>query len=471
MVFHHVWNRHRFRRRHTQDQSSGKFPVIRGSHEKNTLFADWFQAASITLFTVSIILAIARTCIRLRYQKRLFADDVFLLVAILCLCAALALLVIFCPSMYLIEAYVAATPVIELPPDPLQLLALEQHLFKYLKLSDVYYIMTWTTIFAVKFSFLFFFRVLIRRVRGITLYWRIVGGISVLSWGYCISGAFIICPYYDIRACKPPSSIMLCKFLAEKSSSPMRAGIRTSKGTWDCFLECCTRYRDRHTKSVQLLLSPFSCLCTSSHVLLLVMVIPIYLLWHVQIKLRQKLALGVSLCLSIMMVILAIVRISRFRSPASTIDFTWDIFWQFAEACVAVTMVSLTAFRSLFVAQATQRDSKKRSYSSRKYLWEAKRRQDCEANEEGSQELQGLPKVPPQAATGMRTLIQGERTLSRSGFLRNKSSNDSEEPWPIQNEVGQRGIRVQQSVSLDTEVVSSHLFVFRGETATKHERC
>lgn len=158
------------------------------------------QAASITLFTISIMLTIARTAIRLRYQKRLFADDVFLLMAVLCLCAALTLLVIFSSSMYLIEAFVTNSPTLELPPDPL-----EQQLFKYLRLSDAYYIMTWTTIFAVKFSFLFFFRVLIRRVRGVTLYWRIVGMITVLAWAYCISGAYIICPYFDIRACKPSS--------------------------------------------------------------------------------------------------------------------------------------------------------------------------------------------------------------------------------------------------------------------------
>lgn len=409
------------------------------------------QAASITLFTISIILAIARTCIRLRYQKRLFADDVFLLVAVICLCAALTLLVIFAPSMYLIEAFITSAPTIELPPDPLQQQALEQKLFNYLKLSDVYYIMSWTTIFAVKFSFLFFFRVLIWRVRGITLYWRIVGGVSVLAWGYCISGAFIICPYFDIRACKSPVQPYCANSLAEKATSSMRSGIGTSKGTWNCFFKCSLRHYHRHIKSVHIFFRPGLFLSISLRSLLTVMVIPIYLLWHVQIKFSQKLALGVSLCLSIMMVILAIVRISRFRSPDATIDFTWDIFWQFAEACVAVTMVSLTAFRSLFIA--TQRDSKKRSYSSRKYLWGAKKCHDYEANEAGSQEMQGLPKIPPPALTGMRTLIQGERTLSRSGFLRSKSSNDSEEPWPLRNEAGARGIRVQQSVSLDTEVV------------------
>lgn len=82
-------------------------------------------------------------------------------------------------------------------------LQLAPTLFKYLKLSDTYYVMTWTTIFAVKFSFLFFFRVLIRRVHAVTLYWQIVSVVTVLVWVYCIAGAFIICPYFDAKACEP----------------------------------------------------------------------------------------------------------------------------------------------------------------------------------------------------------------------------------------------------------------------------
>lgn len=186
-----------------------------------------------------------------------------------------------------------------------------------------------------------------------------------------------------------------------------------------------------------------------------VMVIPIYLLWHVQIKFRQKIALGVSFCLSIMMVILAIVRISGFRSAATTIDFTWDIFWQFAESCTAVTMVSFTAFRSLFVAHATHQSPKKTSYSSWRYPRAEKRLQDAEALDGGSQEMQNLPEIPRPALTGMRTSIRGERTTGKGGFLRSKGSDGEDEPWHLQQEGGGQGIRVHHSVSMDTEVVSS----------------
>lgn len=372
-------------------------------------------AASITLFAISIVIALARTAIRLRYQGRLFVDDAILLVAIVCLCAAMTLLLVFTPSLYLIEAFVTSPPASVSPEELEQIeVQLEQPLFKYLKLSDSYYVMTWTTIFAVKFSFLFFFRVLIRRVRAVTLYWQVVSVVTVLVWVYCIAGAFIICPYFDSKAFQ----------CAQDSQFSKALGVAASNVALDIVTD------------------------------ILIMIIPIYLLWHVQIKIRQKLALAVSLCLSIMMVILAIVRISRFRSSSSTIDFTWDIFWQFAESCTAVTMVSFTAFRSLFVAHATQQSPKKSSYSSWRYPRAEKRQRDAEALDGESQEMQSLPERPRPALTGMRTSIRGERANSKGGFLKTKGSDGGDEPWPLQDEAGGQGIRVHHSVSMDTEVIS-----------------
>lgn len=242
--------------------------------------------------------------------------------------------------------------------------------------------------------------------------------------------------------------------MAENLFSSMRAGFAILQSTWRCGLKRCAGYCDRYPEFVPLLVCaifPFPALTWLPSV----MIIPIYLLWHVQIKIRQKLALAVSLCLSIMMVILAIVRISRFRSSSSTIDFTWDIFWQFAESCTAVTMVSFTAFRSLFVAHATQQSPKKSSYSSWRYPRAEKRQRDAEALDGESQEMQSLPERPRPALTGMRTSIRGERANSKGGFLKTKGSDGGDEPWPLQDEAGGQGIRVHHSVSMDTEVVSS----------------
>ena len=67
---------------------------------------------------------------------------------------------------------------------------------------------------------------------------------------------------------------------------------------------------------------------------------------------RRKLALGAVLCLSIFMIIIAAIRFGLCEIPtrtgASIPDTTWLFFWQAMEACTAIIMVSLTAFRSLY---------------------------------------------------------------------------------------------------------------------------
>lgn len=54
------------------------------------------------------------------------------------------------------------------------------------------------------------------------------------------------------------------------------------------------------------------------------------------------------------MIITAVIRISSVRQGPRDVNITWWIFWLFIEACVSVIMVSMTAFRSLFMAHQAQ---------------------------------------------------------------------------------------------------------------------
>lgn len=65
------------------------------------------------------------------------------------------------------------------------------------------------------------------------------------------------------------------------------------------------------------------------------------------------------------MVVLACTRIGGFREDGG-FDFTWHYFWLHVESSVAVFVVSLTAFRSLFVAEGPSANRRKarRWYSS-----------------------------------------------------------------------------------------------------------
>ena len=91
-----------------------------------------------------------------------------------------------------------------------------------------------------------------------------------------------------------------------------------------------------------------------------VLVIPVCLLWRVQIKSGQKFGLAAFLSLNICMIIIAIVRVSGFHYHGK-FDDSWTVMWQQLEACTAVTMLSLTAFRSVFVVAKPSLNNKRAS--------------------------------------------------------------------------------------------------------------
>ena len=68
------------------------------------------------------------------------------------------------------------------------------------------------------------------------------------------------------------------------------------------------------------------------------------------------------------MIILAIIKASGLKTSVGSFALVWEVFWQQIEASVAVLMVSLTAFRSVFVSNSAG-VRRQRSYpSSRKHL-------------------------------------------------------------------------------------------------------
>ena len=82
------------------------------------------------------------------------------------------------------------------------------------------------------------------------------------------------------------------------------------------------------------------------------------MLWQVRMKTTQKLGIGAFLCLSFCMIVIACVRFSGLRVRGSSID-VWQYFWLEVEACVAVCMISLTAFRSVFASNSSNANAAK----------------------------------------------------------------------------------------------------------------
>lgn len=122
-------------------------------------------------------------------------------------------------------------------------------------------------------------------------------------------------------------------------------------------------------------------------------------------KPSQKLGLAAFLCLSICMVIMEIIRVSgiHFRGK---IDNTWVFMWQHVEACTAVTMLSLTAFRSIFIAPKPGFNNKKAS------PWvpsTGRLRRKCEKTRDGNHLRLIDPDIPSATLTGLSRVYHGSQ--------------------------------------------------------------
>ena len=139
-------------------------------------------------------------------------------------------------------------------------------------------------------------------------------------------------------------------------------------------------------------------------------------------KPKRKLGLVLFLCLQVFMAITAIVRVAGPLVNGST-DLTWNFFWQQMEACFAITMVSLTAFRSVFASDGSRGSnskSKKRWYNNITHRTPpSKRSREDDARP-------GLPSIPSATLTGMRTFIR--RGNVESHYDSDKSRHSDEEP-------------------------------------------
>ncbi len=121
------------------------------------------------------------------------------------------------------------------------------------------------------------------------------------------------------------------------------------------------------------------------------------------------------------MIIIAIVRISGLRIETTILDVVWELFWQQAEAAVAVIMVSITAFRSLLGIKSnktreitTQRPWAFSPHHHRPNLQAGYFKKTITTTSNDEFELEPLPSIPGVNFTGMRTFISGENMLNES---------------------------------------------------------
>ena len=134
--------------------------------------------------------------------------------------------------------------------------------------------------------------------------------------------------------------------------------------------------------------------------------IPVLLLWKVRIDIRRKLALGGILCLSICTIVISIIRLAGGGTSNGAIDTAWVLFWYDLEAAIAIIIVSVTAFRALFVAhQAMKYRTPAENDPTSWNFWSRKSK--------GSRSKEPPQALPP-VLRGVRTHIRGSQYSGRS---------------------------------------------------------
>ncbi|KAK4639816.1 hypothetical protein QC761_701590 [Podospora bellae-mahoneyi] len=342
-------------------------------------------------FALSILSVVARVAIRLKTLRRLSLDDYLLFMAATALTVTTGLLLHSCDRIYL-SAALQKDPALAFLISSELLMDLLNHATQQF---HTFLILAWTAIFFVKFSFLAFFRQLIWKTRVQRYYWAVVG-ITIVSYLFFVAEPFILCSEFGIKAlsCFSPSKNILYISLT---------GVVTG-------LDATTD--------------------------LMIVSIPIIILYQAKIRTRQKVALGMFLCLSLVMVCIAITRASKIKG-AQGIDIPWEFFWQFMEATIAVLMGSLTVFRTLLAFQTNKNSEERKgaagpspksralfSFHERMRRWREKRAQHSD-----EESLSDLPQIPSATMSGMRTFIRrnnrDEGLETSAGTVRVLSQNDT----------------------------------------------
>ena len=164
-------------------------------------------------YGLATLTALSRAAIQLRKHRRFDVDDCLVVFGWIPLTAATAVLSWGASSIYEIES-------VELNPANLE--AIGSNFLELLNTCQVVYhvfiTLTWATIISVKFAFLYFFRQLVRQLPKVRIYWIFVIATTSVVSAYCISVAFITCPYFGSDASTFISSIGILTLSIDKST-------------------------------------------------------------------------------------------------------------------------------------------------------------------------------------------------------------------------------------------------------------
>jgi hypothetical protein len=138
---------------------------------------------------IGIAAVIVRTILHTKNRGKLYLDDYLVLFAAACLVVESAVLLRYCDLIYTIV-------LLMLDPTDIVLFGRLEILevLRFLTWNNVFLVFSWTANYAIKFSFLAFFRVLVRGVsRRLNWYWWFVFVFTIASWLFNIIENFAHC--------------------------------------------------------------------------------------------------------------------------------------------------------------------------------------------------------------------------------------------------------------------------------------
>lgn len=252
---------------------------------------------------VSFLFLVMRLTARYKTFKRLYFDDGFVIFSWFLALFTAIIWQIVARFMYQFMAITSG----QLWPPPTNFVNDTE---RYYKGSVVVLIFFYTSLWAVKISFLFFFKRLGQNVRWQKILWWCVLAFTVATYFVCIGDIQYSC---------------LAAPLGE-------------------IISHCSSDRDVNFQLVTLKFNAAIDVLTD----VMILSIPTSLLWKVKISLRRKLALMGIFSLVIITMVFAIVRVAVISSESRQPDTSWSYMWSCIEQVIAIIVACLASFRTLF---------------------------------------------------------------------------------------------------------------------------
>lgn len=184
-----------------------------------------------------------------------------------------------------------------------------------------------------------------------------------------------------------------------------------------------------------------------------VLYIPVHLIWKIKVRWTQKAALTISLCLTVIMVVLTITRVCGIKI-GGTIDTTWETYWLILSAEIGIVLTSTAAFRAFFVSRVKRKRDKgiqpapntTQWYHQRKRIlkrilttsqWRLHSRVQAsseghKANEDDELPMNKLPEIPRAHITGVRTYIRGQdMMMNASSIMQSQTTQGVGDTWSV----------------------------------------